>query len=303
MQQLLSGYDLMIPTKRQILKYMEHLPMLTTTEFAQNTIMLHYCIRQEKIEINDIRHIGINNLAEQALSPLTEDEDNALSHHPYTHGYEQMITDAVRTGDLYQLSLLNQGDTVSRGVRVNSGDALMDGKFSAITLLTLCSRAAIEGGLPSTTAYSLNDTYSSLINQCGSYSQIRELNDKIFQEFITRVHDIQSMSHVSTPIQACRDYISMHIFDEIDLEMLAQLAGYSTYYFSRKFKEETGCSVKQYIQEQRIEKAKMLLETTTESISSISDSLHFCARSYFTDVFIKKTGQSPGDYRKAHYMK
>ena len=84
--------------------------------------------------------------------------------------------------------------------------------------------------------------------------------------------------------------------------MLAAKAGYTSYHLSRKFKQEMKCSIIDYIQSSKLERAKYLLENSQTTVDEISDSLGFGTRSYFTSVFKKHTGQTPSDYRKEHSL-
>ncbi len=69
-------------------------------------------------------------------------------------------------------------------------------------------------------------------------------------------------------------------------------------YLSRKFKLEVGKSIGDYINDIRIEKAKMLLETTTLSISEIARRLQYCSGTYFGTIFRRLTGKLPSEYRE-----
>ena len=51
-----------------------------------------------------------------------------------------------------------------------------------------------------------------------------------------------------------------------------------------------------------IQAGKYLLVNTQTTVDEISDSLGFGTRSYFTGVFQKHTGQTPGDYRREHSL-
>ena len=86
--------------------------------------------------------------------------------------------------------------------------------------------------------------------------------------------------------------------EKISISDLAKLAGYTEYYLSRKFRKETNVSINQYINTCKITYAKMLLSSSDMSIQDISNSLNFCSRSYFADIFQKETGTSPSDYRE-----
>ena len=68
---------------------------------------------------------------------------------------------------------------------------------------------------------------------------------------------------------------------------------------SQKFKKETGRNITQYIKERKIERAKMLLISSKQSIQEISDSLGFCNHSYFSETFRQVTGMTPGEFREA----
>ena len=68
-------------------------------------------------------------------------------------------------------------------------------------------------------------------------------------------------------------------------------------YLSTKFKKETGMTLSQYIQEQKIGKAKSLLKSTDRSILEIATYLGFSSQGYFQNVFKKLTGMTPKDYR------
>ena len=94
--------------------------------------------------------------------------------------------------------------------------------------------------------------------------------------------------------------MELHTEEDVSIAQLAQMTGYTEYYLSRKFKEETHCSVNDYSKIIRIERAKVLLYTTNESTAQIADRLHFCSGSYFAREFKKFTGQTPAEYRENH---
>ena len=78
---------------------------------------------------------------------------------------------------------------------------------------------------------------------------------------------------------------------------LADLVGYSVTYFTRRFREETGFGISDYVKAARIERAKILLETSDSSVQEISDRLGFTTRNYFTRCFREVTGKTPMEYR------
>jgi AraC-like DNA-binding protein len=68
--------------------------------------------------------------------------------------------------------------------------------------------------------------------------------------------------------------------------------------FRKTFKEITGLSPHQYRLTIRLHRAERLLRSTNMQISRIAEILGFSSIYYFSELFKKKTGQSPLEYRK-----
>ncbi|MNC36171.1 HTH-type transcriptional activator Btr [compost metagenome] len=96
----------------------------------------------------------------------------------------------------------------------------------------------------------------------------------------------------------CQNYIFNHLYEDISLSRLAEIAGLNASYLSQLFKKETGLAVSDYIQRERIEEAKRLMELPGITLSDIAIRLHFNDQSYFTKVFKKYTGKTPRQYRQ-----
>ena len=71
--------------------------------------------------------------------------------------------------------------------------------------------------------------------------------------------------------------------------------GYSG--FRKAFKEYTGTSPAQYMQELKLNEAKLLLTTTNRPIKDISYSLKYENPEYFSIFFKKRTAKTPVEYR------
>ena len=82
------------------------------------------------------------------------------------------------------------------------------------------------------------------------------------------------------------------------LEQVAQYAGYSPSYFSRIFKEDTGMTFSEFLNDIRIQKSKSLLLTSGLSIADISNMLGYNDQSYFCRIFKNATGTTPDRFRK-----
>ncbi|MFK4996896.1 helix-turn-helix transcriptional regulator [Bacillus sp. N9] len=69
-------------------------------------------------------------------------------------------------------------------------------------------------------------------------------------------------------------------------------------YVTRIFKRETGLSISEYLQQERIDTAKKLLIHTNKPISDIAIESGYSSFSYFSTIFKKVTQCSPVEFRK-----
>lgn len=97
-------------------------------------------------------------------------------------------------------------------------------------------------------------------------------------------------------------YIKTAYMSQISSSDIADRLHVNRCYLSRIFKKETGITICDYICRVRIENAKELLRRTMIPISSISFNVGFCDQNYFTRVFKRCTGATPGEFRRDNYM-
>jgi len=93
------------------------------------------------------------------------------------------------------------------------------------------------------------------------------------------------------------EFITEHIEGDLSLARLANVAGISRYYFCREFKKSMGVTPQRYVIQQRIEKAKVLLQNSSISITEISTQLRFPTPSHFTSTFRRIVGVTPTSFR------
>ncbi len=96
---------------------------------------------------------------------------------------------------------------------------------------------------------------------------------------------------------AC-SYIADNCRQTLRLEEVADYAGFSPCYFSRIFKQATGCSYVDYLNLQRLKHAQSLLSDTNLTITEISFQSGFKSISTFNRIFLQHEGCSPREYRR-----
>ncbi|MGP3784612.1 helix-turn-helix domain-containing protein [Paenibacillus sp. 1A_MP2] len=93
-------------------------------------------------------------------------------------------------------------------------------------------------------------------------------------------------------------YIHEHFNESISLESLAEQWNYSIQYLSKQFKLRTGRSPIEYVIQARMAKAKELMIRTDATAQEIASSVGYSDVFYFTRLFKKQVGMTPGQYKK-----
>lgn len=99
-------------------------------------------------------------------------------------------------------------------------------------------------------------------------------------------------------IALAKRYIDENLEANLSVTSLAEVFYVSPNYFSRLFKKVLGEGCNEYIVRRRIEKSKLLLETTTIKTGKIAMMVGYNDTNYFSLAFKKHIGMSPTKYRE-----
>ena len=98
-------------------------------------------------------------------------------------------------------------------------------------------------------------------------------------------------------VQQIINTLEQHLLTDWQLEQFANKIGYSKYHLTRKFKEETGFSIGEYVRTRKLAIAAQLLLHTEQPILEIALELHFQSQEAFTRAFKELYKLPPGKYR------
>lgn len=290
----LDSYQLTVKLRSKIVRQIESVPIIPSSTLLSYAVMFHCAITGEKISADMISFSSHSEETDtDELAPIADE-------HPGIWMAEQTFLSMIREGNPDYRRALGKSMTLSSGMKVELGDTLRANKNNLLVLLTLCSRAAIEGGLNPSTAYTLNDYYGKRIEECKTTADTNNLGNEFLDDYVRRVRAAHETDEHTKQIADICDYITLHIREPLSISLLSKRLGYTEYYFSHKFKDVMGKSVNNYIRQKKTEEAKLLLSGTRMSISEISDELSFSSRSYFFSSFQKETGMSPTKYRQLY---
>lgn len=102
----------------------------------------------------------------------------------------------------------------------------------------------------------------------------------------------------SKEIMKVIEYIEANLFEELVLEQLAVVAGYSKYHFARIFKEATGESIISMIKRLRLEKSAKDLFHLSTPVTEIGLNAGYWTPSSYNKAFKQKFSQSPSLFRE-----
>ncbi len=123
---------------------------------------------------------------------------------------------------------------------------------------------------------------------------------ELTRQFISKLLDNGNSGSADHLVEKAKQFILEHIADDLTLPGIASLLYISPNYLSRLFKKATGEGFNAYLVRKRIEKARLLLETTNLKTCQIAALVGYRDNNYFSLAIKKNLGVSPKKYRELH---
>ncbi len=224
--------------------------------------------------------------------------ENALEHSSMKS--ELTFYDYVKRGDLEGVKRTSS-PLGGKGFGKLSSDPLRNLKYHLIITIAFITRFCVEGGMERETAYNLSDLYILKTDMATSQQEIHNLHRSAVQDFTIRMALVNKANTYSKPVVQCFEYVYMHLNEKITLPKIAESVNLSPAYLSRLFHTETGKTLMEYITAKRIETSCNMLKFSDYSIAEIAEFLSFSSHSRFSDLFKKRTGLTPHEYRNRFF--
>lgn len=100
-------------------------------------------------------------------------------------------------------------------------------------------------------------------------------------------------------LERARRHAEVHFAEPLGVDDLAKVAGFSRFHFTRLFTAHVGTSPTAWLVELRVKEAARLLRETRLSLKEIAVRCGFKDAGYLGKVFLARTGQPPGSYRRS----
>lgn len=294
-QRILRRCGLPTTEAGQLLSYLRGTPMFSYQKFCHFILFAHYVINHEEIDVTALLGKEYTFLDENPAEMPTA-VDNTTVHDAYD--YENTMYSFIRLGQYEKMKEFLK-DTSYRG---NEGmladDKLRHYKNLVISSITLASRSALEGGLDYETAMRLADACIQKVELAPDMKALIPLHFNMLKTYARLVWE-HKHNHADGGISVrVHHYIDAHIGEKLTGQNIANALGISRTYLSSQFKQETGTSLSDFINQTKIDEAKLLLTTTDLPLSEIAGQLSFSSQSHLHTVFKNMTGITPAEYRK-----
>lgn len=293
-QRILRHLGLPTTEAGQLLSYLRGTPMFSYQKFCSFILFAHYVINHKEADITAL--LGEDyTFRDEDPTETAPPVDNTSLHDAYA--YETALYTLIRLGQYEKMKEFLKDTSYMGNEGMLADDKLRHYKNLVISSVTLASRAALEGGLDYETAMRLADACIQKVELAPHMKALVPLHFNMLKTY-TRLVWEHRHNHAdgSISVRAHR-YIDAHIAEKLTGQEIADALGISRTYLSSQFKQETGTSLNDFINQTKIDEAKILLTTTDLPLSEIAGQLSFSSQSHLHTVFKKMTGVTPAEYR------
>ena len=146
---------------------------------------------------------------------------------------------------------------------------------------------------------------NSVLSEAAIYSKVLAILVMIGRNYIITEHfDVtnnKQQEYTEKFLYIC-DYISTHCTEDLTLDFVADLAGFSKYHFTRLFKQFTNVSFYKYLNQKRIATAEELLVNPEYTITDVALRSGFSSLSSFIRMFKIIKNCTPTEFRNMYTL-
>jgi AraC-like DNA-binding protein/ligand-binding sensor protein len=164
-------------------------------------------------------------------------------------------------------------------------------------LVTLMTRSALKGGANENKVWQISEKAYNEIYCLHNYQEAYTCLEKLLEHLVSEVAYGIEESY-SPFIRKAITYAKGNYESPITINRISEEVTISKSYFCKRFLSETGTTWSNYLNRIRVEKAKILLQDSEDSLLEIAKQTGFEEQSYFSRVFKTVTGMTASKFRK-----
>ena len=300
-------YDNLIPKNKKVLsekecwEYYSSLPVYPLGDIRDYLILLGFLFDMNLEEIySEALHKQVTeNQLELKQKSVEDAAYETFMVEQYTFYYENKIMNLVSQGDLELLKrgLAEMGTSV---LPILMSSSLKTEKNYTIIILEKLTSLAIQVGKDILSAIKLRNYYIRKVEEQKEFMGILATRDAAIIHFTKELHGVSNQARTSL-IRCILQYINLKIYDTIKVTELAKQFYLSESALRRRFKEEVGISINEYVNQRKIEESKMMLRSGVP-VGEIARRLSFYDLSHYYRTFKKYTGMAPQYFRDTNVV-
>ncbi|MCM1123082.1 MAG: AraC family transcriptional regulator [Eubacterium sp.] len=283
-----------------VAEFLCSVPCITHMQFGRHLALLHQCLNHKEMNLDDYFIQNEENTKKREANHLLQRMDsleNATLHNSYH--YEQKLFRCIKEGNGKKLEEFLESTTGAIGEGKLANTPLRHAKnLFVLTAAKTAVLSAIPGGVDIEKTYQMVDLYIQECEQLLTIEAVKTLQYAMLKDFCRLAGETHIPEGLSSEVYQCINYIRSHTNAPIGIDDVAAYIHRSSSYTTKLFKKELGINMGAFITRCKLEEAKSLLTYSDKSLSEISSYLCFSSQAYFQNVFKKKYGVTPMQYRK-----
>lgn len=214
--------------------------------------------------------------------------------------YRKLVT-AVRNGDSKQARtyIENCLDAIHEVNRLYTPEEenMQQMRNRLISFNALLGFLCMESNAPVLFLHSLNRYFDKRIETVSTEEQCLAYTTEMLDEYCALILSVRDTQQYGEFSERVMELFSMHVGEQISLKQVAAQMGVAPETLSRKFHAETGKTISQARNEQRIKLAQLYIREDDMTLTQIAQRVGFSDASYFSKVFLRYTGMQPSAYQ------
>ncbi|MBT2657661.1 helix-turn-helix transcriptional regulator [Bacillus sp. ISL-18] len=291
---LISAHKFPISERKQLQDYYQSLSIIGSNKSTYLGDLLVNICQHSYIE-GKLVNTEVRKSAEKVEKVLYEEDKNLIEER---YKEEKKLMRAIEKGDMEEIGKLSKE---VKGM-MDFSDRIPESPFrSAKNLLfvlnTICRISAEKGGLQPLVVHYVSEKFAILIERAPNLPYLKILAFDMINEYggLVQKHSNKDFSMI---VKKAVNYIHSNLEQTLTLKEIAASIHVHPSHLSRKFKQDTGKSIIDYVNQKRVEEAMLHLQTGTAAVTDIALIVGYNDLNYFTRVFKKVTGQTPSEYKK-----
>jgi two-component system response regulator YesN len=287
-----------VSERKQLQEFYKSLSVISSKDSTSiGDLLVNMCIHKHidsQLITSDIIKPTLNK--EQVKTNISESK-NIIE---YRYKYEKKLMNAIAKGAKEEIAILSKesNSILNMADRIPESP-IRSAKNISLVLNTLCRIAAERGGVHPVYIDNVSEKFAILIERAPNLPYLKKLGIVMVNEYCEVVKQFSTRNY-SSIVKKAVNYIDFNIENPLTLKDIALTIHVNPSHLSRKFKEDTDMNIIDYINQKRVEEAKLYLQRGNISITEIAFMVGFNDLNYFSRVFKKFTSLTPSQYSKGN---